>query len=69
MYVCMLEHPNRFEKNRETQLSREKEKLLCHSHSVVYLKDFKISDEIMILHKVLHVSFPSLNKKIQEIFS
>jgi hypothetical protein len=27
MYVCMLEHPNRFEKNRETQLSREKEKL------------------------------------------
>lgn len=68
MYVCMPEHPNRFEKNRETQLSREKEKLLCHS--VVYLKDFKISDEIMILHKVLHVvSFPSLNKKIQEIFS
>ena len=59
MYVCMLEHPNRFEKNRETQLSREKEKLYV---SVVYLKDFKISDEIMILHKVLHVvSFPSLN--------
>jgi hypothetical protein len=40
MYVCMLEHSNRFEKNRETQLSREKEKLYV---SVVYLKDFKIS--------------------------